>query len=75
MVACGTNFPDGLCSGALAHAKKAPVILTDAGRESLVTDYVTEYNVQSGYVIGSAKVVSDASVRKAFNMTETDIIK
>ena len=75
VVACGTNFPDGLCSGALAHAKKAPVILTDAGRESLVADYVTEHNVQSGYVIGSAKVVSDASVRKAFNMTETDIIK
>ena len=66
IIACGTNFPDGLCSGALAYARKAPVILTDAGREPLAAEYVTNYDVQTGYIIGSAKVVSEETVGKIF---------
>ena len=74
-VTCGTNFPDGLCSGALAYIKKAPVILTDTGREALVADYVKEYNTCSGYIVGSKSVVSDETVRSIFNMKESDIIQ
>lgn len=75
VLTCGTNFPDGLCSGVLANAKNAPVILTVEGRESLAAEYVKNYNIQSGYVVGSAKVVSDESARTVFGLAADAVIK
>ena len=70
VLAYAYNFPDGLCGGPLAYALKAPLILTQTGDEAAAAAYAKEYGISSGYVLGGSKLISDASAKKVFGLTE-----
>ncbi len=64
VLAYAWNYPDGLCGGALAYAKKSPLILTMDGWESAAKRYVQSGGITSGYVLGGTELISDATVEK-----------
>ena len=70
ILAYGWNFPDGLCGGSLAAAIDAPLILTMDGREEKATEYTKEMSVSGGYVLGSASLVADDTVRTIFGLSQ-----
>ena len=70
VLAYAYNFPDGLCGGPLDYALKAPLILTQTGDEAAAAAYAKEYGISSGYVLGGSKLISDASAKKVFGLTE-----
>ena len=74
VVAYAWNYPDGLCGGSLAHALKAPLILTMADYEDAAIDYAVENGIWGGYVLGGDGLVSDEIVRAIFAMDAEDEI-
>lgn len=58
--ATGSNFPDALAAGSLAHCYSAPIILVD-GNASVASELCAQYKSQivGGYIIGGATVVSN----------------
>lgn len=70
VVAYAITFPDGLCGGALAYAKKAPLILTYPGWTQEAEDYVSNACIRSGVVLGGNTLVNDDSVRSIFGLAE-----
>lgn len=61
-VAYSRNFPDSLCGGPLARVLGAPLLLTNAGKESVAAAYVSENGVTEGIVLGGTAAVSDHSL-------------
>ena len=68
------NFPDGLAGGPLAYAKGAPLLLTQAGKESIANEYIAAEGIESGYVLGGDSAVSDATAQKAFGLNTNIVI-
>lgn len=66
VLAYARNFPDGLCGGALAYALKAPLVLTQTDSETAAAAYAKDNAITRGYVLGGAKLISDASARTIF---------
>ncbi len=66
VLAYAWNYPDGLCGGALAYAMNAPLILTMDKYESAAAQYVQSGGIDSGYVLGGANLISDATVDNIF---------
>lgn len=62
VLAYSRNFPDGLCGGPLAYALGAPLVLTNAGQETVATEYCAEHAISSAYALGGTGVLSDASI-------------
>ena len=67
------NFPDGLCGGLLAATIGAPLLLNTNEQNSIVQFYLNENQIQKGYVLGGASLLSDAAVQAAFGL-ESDTI-
>lgn len=59
VVAYGINFPDGLCGGPLAYAKKGPLILAANGKANAVVEYADAVGVYTGEILGGPKLISD----------------
>jgi putative cell wall-binding protein len=74
VVAYADNFPDGLSGGALAYSLNAPLILTMNGKQAAAVSYATEKNITSGVVLGGTSLISDAVVKKVFNMDASAVI-
>ncbi len=74
----GTNtngYGDGLISGALAAAMKAPMILTRNNEKTTVEinkQYVGELDLNKVYVVGNDEVVTDASVLQITGLESMD---
>lgn len=68
------NFPDGLCGGPLAAAMKAPLILTMTGQTAAADKYIQKDQINTGYVLGGEKLISDDAVRKIFELKISDRI-
>jgi putative cell wall-binding protein len=74
LITYALNFPDGLAGGPLAYAMGAPLLLTDAGKESIANEYIAAEDIESGYVLGGDAAVSDATARKAFGLADDAVI-
>lgn len=74
VLAFADDFPDGLCGGALACTRKAPLILVMDGFESRAVTYAAANGITSGMVLGGNKLISDAGVRSIFAMPDGDEI-
>ncbi len=66
VLANSMNFPDGLCGGPLAYYLGAPLILTAAKQEAAAAAYASEQGISSGYVLGGANSVSEATIQAVF---------
>ena len=69
LIAYSFNFPDGLCAGPLANALGAPLLLTNAGQETVTADYIANTGITNGYVMGGNAVVSDETAKLCFGIT------
>ena len=60
IVAYGKNFPDAQAGSYLAAVKKAPILLTESGRDTEVLQYIHENLVSGGkvYILGGTAAVS-----------------
>ena len=74
ILAYGTNYPDGLCGGVLAHAKNAPLLLTSPGCESSASGYIKASGITAGMVLGGDGLISDNSALGIFH-TESITVK
>ena len=74
VVASASNFPDGLCGGALAAALDAPLVLTVDGKTSEAAAYTAELGIEAGYVLGGTGVLTDDSVVTVFSLESADDI-
>jgi len=75
LITYGKNFPDGLAGGPLAYAMGAPLLLTNAGQESIANEYITAKGIGNGYVLGGSAVVSDETARKVFGLAADAVIE
>jgi len=66
VVAYSRNFPDALCGGPLAYAMGSPLLLVNKGMESYAANYLSERDVDAGFVMGGTNVISNETVRKVF---------
>ncbi len=68
VLAYSQEFPDGLCGGVLAYNLNAPLVLarTSEKIEKLVGEYVQEYGISQGIVLGSSKLISDDTTTAIF---------
>ena len=66
VLACSTNFPDGLCGGPLAYALGAPLLLVNVNKEATPAAYVSANMIKTGFVMGGEAVVSEVSVKAVF---------
>lgn len=74
VLAYAENFPDGLCGGPLAMSMfDTPLILTMTGKEAAAKAYAEEYDIHSGCILGGSKLISDASAKKIFGLTDTEV--
>ncbi len=74
IVVYGRNFPDGLFAGPLSKLLDIPIILTARSASSSVTDYMHDYGITSGYVLGGPALIPDSTVRKIFSLSEDTAI-
>ena len=74
MIAYSRNFPDGLCGGPLAYAMNAPLLVSKINRESITNAYIAANEIETGYILGSSEVVSDAVARNVFGLSENAVI-
>ena len=74
LITYAKNFPDGLAGGPLAYAMGAPLILTDAGYETIANAYIAEESIENGYVLGGVAAVSDETTRNVFGLDADDEI-
>ena len=68
VLAYSQDFPDGLCGGVLAYNLNAPLVLarTSEKIEKLVGEYVQEYGISQGIILGSSKLISDDTTTAIF---------
>lgn len=74
LITYSDNFPDGLAGGPLAHAMGAPLLLTKEGKEAVISAYIAENSISSGYVLGGTSSISDATARLVFGLSEDAVI-
>ena len=74
VIAYGNNFPDGLCGGPVAYAMNAPLILTQAGQESVAAAYISDNPVLKGCVLGGTAAISEDTVKKLFQKESTGTV-
>ena len=74
VLAYAMNFPDGLCGGALAASMDAPLILTLNGQQDAVSKYTKDNGINQGFVLGGTVLISNDTVKKAFNLDASTII-
>lgn len=67
VLACGQNYPDGLCGGLLANRLGHPVILAEDRHADRARSYVLERDIFSGFVLGGTGLISDATVEYIFS--------
>ena len=65
VVAFAGDYPDGLCGGPLAYAKKAPLILTKNGKQEAAV-YMKGEAISSGYVLGGEGLISEDFAKTIF---------
>ena len=75
VIATASNFPDGLCGGALAAAMDAPLILTVDKKMTEAVEYFNEKEIVDGYVLGGASALSDETISAVFDLLDLDEIK
>ena len=65
-LAVSSPYPDGLCGGAIANKKGAPLLLVKKGSEAKATTFVKDVKATDGLVFGANKdtVVPNGSVNK-----------
>ena len=68
VVAYGQNFPDGLCGGALAYSKDAPLILAANGKIDAAVKYANDAGIVFGAVLGGPTLIDDPSAKKIFGL-------
>ena len=68
VLAYGQNFPDGLCGGALAYSKEAPLILTANGKIDAAVEYVNGAGIVFGAVLGGPTLIDDPSAKQIFGL-------
>ncbi|MBQ1508238.1 MAG: cell wall-binding repeat-containing protein [Erysipelotrichaceae bacterium] len=68
------EFPDGLCAGPLAYALKAPIVLTNDGKEGAAVAYAVSERIGSGYITGGSARISDDTAGKIFSLSPSDTI-
>ena len=66
LMANAQKFPDALCGGTLAAAKKIPLILTEDGNTDTVAEYAEKNGIKSGYVLGGDAALAEESVLEVF---------
>lgn len=66
LMANAQKFPDALCGGTLAAAKKIPLILTEDGNTDTVAEYTEKNGIKSGYVLGGDAALAEESVLEVF---------
>lgn len=67
MLAYALNFPDGLCGGALAYQKNAPMLLVIEGAGTqFAAEYAEKNRIGGGYLLGGSGVISDAAAKAVF---------
>lgn len=66
VLAYARNFPDGLCGGPLAYTLGTPLLLTQTGNADAADAYAETLGLSSGYVLGGASLISDATARTIF---------
>lgn len=66
VLASAANYPDGLCGGALAYSMDAPLLLTMENFEKPITEYVEDYRIDEGIILGGQSAVSDAAADASF---------
>ena len=66
VLAYAKNYPDGLCGGALAVTKNAPLLLTDSKYFSYAAEYAEKNGITFGVVLGGDKLISDKAVGTIF---------
>ncbi|MBE6126070.1 MAG: BspA family leucine-rich repeat surface protein [Erysipelotrichaceae bacterium] len=75
IIAYTHDFPDGLCGGPLAYKlNEVPLILTRDADAEMTAQYIKEKGYSMGYVLGGTGRLSDALIRKIFNMKASDKI-
>ena len=67
VLAYAWNFPDGLCGGPLAATMDAPLILTMDKFEAKAAEYVQNWNIRNGTILGGEGLISEATVNNIFN--------
>lgn len=67
VLACGSNFPDGLAGGVLANSTGAPVILTDDNGYTAAKNYVKINHIIKGVILGGNGVLPDKVINKIMN--------
>ena len=75
VVAFAKNYPDGLCGGTAAAYLNSPLLLVDDANIDNAVKYAVKAEIKKGLVLGGPTLVSDASVRAIFSMSEDDEIK
>ncbi|MBQ9563637.1 MAG: cell wall-binding repeat-containing protein, partial [Lachnospiraceae bacterium] len=70
VLAVGDNYPDGLCGGLLALTRKAPILLTIAGRESIAKVYAESRGIHAGLILGGPKLISNEMARDILGLDE-----
>lgn len=69
VLAYAGNYPDGLCGGPLAYAKKAPLLLTKSCNETFANGFAESKGITSGTVLGGTGLISDGSCETVFGTT------
>ncbi len=74
VLATGKDFPDGLCSGPLAHLIHGPVLLVAQGHSEQAWKYFRRHNIEvkTGYISGGTGAVSDEVACDAFSVLSLD---
>ena len=75
VVAFAKNYPDGLCGGTAAAYLNSPLLLVDDANIDNAVKYAVKAEIKKGLVLGGPTLVSDASARAIFSMSEDDEIK
>lgn len=71
VLAYGWNFPDALCAGTLANVMDGPILLVDNSTYGAAAAYVQGKAIADGVVLGGAGLISDATVRSVFGISQT----
>ena len=74
VVAYGRNYPDGLCGGPLAYTLRAPLILTENGKEADAVEYTSTRDIKVGMILGGSRLVSDKTTQKIFGLANANEI-
>ncbi|MBQ5312875.1 MAG: cell wall-binding repeat-containing protein, partial [Oscillospiraceae bacterium] len=71
----GTQYPDGLCGGALATIIHAPIILSNTGTSTIevAKSYIQSNDVYSGIVLGADMHIDDVTAKYIFDVENIKI--